>query len=112
MAAELVRLKVDVLVTQGGAATVAAKQATSTIPIVMSLASGDAVATGMIASLARPGQNVTGLTDESIQLSAKRMEMLKEAVRRRLGSPTSERQRSGDDATLNPRDREGRAALQ
>ncbi len=80
LAAELVRLKVDVLVTQGGAATVAAKQATSTIPIVMSLASGDAVATGMIASLARPGQNVTGLTDESVQLSAKRMEMLKEAV--------------------------------
>jgi ABC-type uncharacterized transport system substrate-binding protein len=80
MAAELVRLKVDVLVTQGGAATVAAKQATSTIPIVMSLASGDAVATGMIASLARPGQNITGLTDESIQLSAKRMELLKEAV--------------------------------
>ena len=80
MAAELVRLKVDVLVTQGGSATGAAKQATSTIPIVMSLASGDAVATGMIASLARPGQNVTGLTDESIQLSAKRMEMLKEAV--------------------------------
>jgi putative ABC transport system substrate-binding protein len=80
MAAELVRLKVDVLVTQGGAATVAAKQATSTIPIVMSLASGDAVATGMIASLARPGQNITGLTDESLQLSAKRMELLKEAV--------------------------------
>ena len=80
MAAELVRLRVDVLVTQGGAATVAAKQATSTIPIVMSLASGDAVATGMIASLARPGQNITGLTDESVQLSAKRMELLKEAV--------------------------------
>jgi putative ABC transport system substrate-binding protein len=80
MAAELVRLKVDVLVTQGGAATVAAKQVTSTIPIVMSLASGDAVATGMIASLARPGQNITGLTDESVQLSAKRMELLKEAV--------------------------------
>jgi putative ABC transport system substrate-binding protein len=80
MAAELVRLKVDVLVTLGGAATVAAKQATSTIPIVMSQATGDAVATGMIASLARPGQNVTGLTDESVQLSAKRMELLKEAV--------------------------------
>jgi putative ABC transport system substrate-binding protein len=80
MAAELVRMKVDVLVTQGAAATGEAKQATSTIPIVMALASGDAVATGMIASLARPGQNITGLTDESIQLSAKRMELLKEAV--------------------------------
>lgn len=80
LAAELVRLKVDVLVTQGGLATAAAKQATSTIPIVMALATGDAVATGLIASLARPGQNITGLTDESVQLSAKRMELLKEAV--------------------------------
>jgi putative ABC transport system substrate-binding protein len=80
MATELVRLRVDVLVTQGGASTAAAKQATSTIPIVMAPASGDAVATGIIASLARPGQNITGLTDESVQLSAKRMELLKEAV--------------------------------
>jgi putative ABC transport system substrate-binding protein len=80
LAAELVRLKVDVLVTQGGMATVAAKQATSTIPIVMAPAAGDAVAIGLIASLARPGGNVTGLTDESIQLSAKRMELLKEAT--------------------------------
>jgi putative ABC transport system substrate-binding protein len=80
LAAELVRLKVDVLVTQGGAAAMAAKQATSTIPIVMALAAGDAVAAGLIASLARPGGNVTGLTDESVQLSAKRMELLKEAV--------------------------------
>jgi putative ABC transport system substrate-binding protein len=80
MIAELLRLKVDVLVTQGGAATAAAKPLTSTLPIVMAPASGDAVATGMIASLARPGQNITGLTDESVQLSAKRMELLKEAV--------------------------------
>ena len=80
LAAELVRLKVDVLMTQGGMATVAAKQATTTIPIVMTLAAGDAVAIGLIASLARPGGNVTGLTDESIQLSAKRMELLKEAT--------------------------------
>ena len=80
LATELVRLKVDVLMTQGGMATVAAKQATSTIPIVMTLAAGDAVAIGLIASLARPGGNVTGLTDESIQLSAKRMELLKEAT--------------------------------
>ncbi len=80
MALELVRIKVDVIVAQGGAAAAAAKQATSTIPIVMAPAAGDAVATGLIASLARPGQNITGLTDESIQLSAKRMELLKEAV--------------------------------
>jgi putative ABC transport system substrate-binding protein len=80
LAAELVRLKVDVLVAQGGLAAVAAKQATSTIPIVLAPAAGDAVAAGLITSLARPGGNVTGLTDESVQLSAKRMELLKEAV--------------------------------
>jgi putative ABC transport system substrate-binding protein len=80
LAAELIRLNVDVLVTQGGSAATAAKQATSTIPIVMALAAGDAVATGLIASLARPGGNVTGLTDESVHLSAKRMALLKEAV--------------------------------
>jgi putative ABC transport system substrate-binding protein len=79
-AAELVALKVDVIATLGGPATIAAKQATSTIPIVMARAAGDAVAAGLITSLARPGGNVTGLTDESVQLSAKRMELLKEAV--------------------------------
>jgi putative ABC transport system substrate-binding protein len=80
LAADLVRLKVDVIVAQGGASTEAARRATSTIPIVMAPASGDAVAVGWIATLARPGGNVTGLSDESIQLSAKRMELLKEAV--------------------------------
>ena len=80
LAAELVRLKVDVIVAQGGASTEAARRATSTIPIVMAPASGDAVAVGWIATLARPGANVTGLSDESIQLSAKRMELLKEAL--------------------------------
>jgi ABC-type uncharacterized transport system substrate-binding protein len=80
LAAELVRLKVDVIATNGGPATIAAKHATSTIPIAMAVAAGDAVATGLVASLARPGGNVTGLTDESIQLSAKRMGLLKEAV--------------------------------
>ena len=79
-AAELVGLKVDVIGTQGGPAAMAAKQATSSIPIVMTRTAGDAVAAGLIASLARPGGNVTGLTDESVQLSAKRMELLKEAV--------------------------------
>ena len=80
LATELLQLKVDVIVTQGGPATLAAKQATSSIPIVMAPAAGDAVATALIASLARPGGNVTGLTDESVQLSAKRMQLLKEAV--------------------------------
>ena len=80
LAAELVRLKVDVIVAQGGAAVEAARRATSTIPIVIPLAAGDAVALGWIASLARPGGNITGLSDESVQLSAKRMELLKEAV--------------------------------
>lgn len=80
LATEMVQLKVDVIVTQGGPATLAVKQATSSIPIVMAPAAGDAVATELIASLARPGGNVTGLTDESVQLSAKRMQLLKEAV--------------------------------
>jgi len=80
LAAELVRLKVDVIVAQGGTSTEAARRATSTIPIVMAPASGDAVAVGWIATLARPGTNITGLSDESIQLSSKRMELLKEAV--------------------------------
>jgi len=80
LAAELVQLKVDLIVTAGWPATLAAKQATSSIPIVMAPATGDAVATELIASLARPGGNVTGMSDESVELSAKRMQLLKEAV--------------------------------
>jgi putative tryptophan/tyrosine transport system substrate-binding protein len=80
LAAELVRLNVDVIVAQGGKSTEAARRATTTIPIVMAPASGDAVAVGWIATLAHPGANITGLSDESIQLSAKRMELLKEAM--------------------------------
>jgi putative tryptophan/tyrosine transport system substrate-binding protein len=80
LATELVGLKVDLIVAQGRPAVVAAKQATSTIPIVIAPASSDAVATGLIASLARPGENVTGLSDELEQLSAKRMEFLKATV--------------------------------
>lgn len=80
LAAELVALKVDVIVAQGRPAVAAAKQATSTIPIVIAPASSDAVATGLIESLPRPGGNVTGLTDELSQLSAKRMQILKETV--------------------------------
>jgi putative tryptophan/tyrosine transport system substrate-binding protein len=81
LAAELVGLKVQAIVTVGGPATAAAKQATSSIPIVMALV-GDAAGLGFIESLARPGGNVTGVTDESGSLSAKRLELLKEAVPR------------------------------
>jgi putative ABC transport system substrate-binding protein len=81
LAAELVRLKVDVIVTGGTPGTRAAKQATTTIPIVMAV-SGDAVATGLIASLARPGGNITGTTYFDPELHAKRLELLKEAVPR------------------------------
>jgi putative ABC transport system substrate-binding protein len=80
LAAELVALKADVIVAQGRPAVVAAQQATSIIPIVIAPASSDAVSTGLISSLARPGGNVTGLSDELEQLSAKRMQLLKEAV--------------------------------
>jgi putative ABC transport system substrate-binding protein len=76
-AAELVRLRVDVLATYGTPGTLAAKQATTTTPIVM-IISGDAVATGIVASLARPGGNVTGSTFFDPELHAKRLELVKE----------------------------------
>jgi putative ABC transport system substrate-binding protein len=79
LARDLVRLRVDILVTQGTAATRAAKDATSTIPIVM-LAAGDAVGAGLIASLANPGGNVTGSSFLGPQLYAKQLELLKDAV--------------------------------
>jgi putative tryptophan/tyrosine transport system substrate-binding protein len=78
IAAEFVRLKVDVIVTAGGAVP-AAKQVTSVIPIVFAVAS-DPVGTGMIASLARPGGNVTGLSQQSRELAGKRLELLREIV--------------------------------
>ena len=78
-AAELVRLPVDVLVTQHTPTAQAAKQATSTIPIVMASVSGDPVASGLIASLARPGGNITGITSVSGEVSVKWLELLKEA---------------------------------
>ncbi len=83
LVAELVQLKVDVLVSSVYLAIRVAKQATSTIPIVM-VTSQDPVATGLIDSLARPGGNVTGLTLLIRELSGKRLELLKEAVPRRL----------------------------
>jgi putative ABC transport system substrate-binding protein len=81
LAAELVRLKVDVIVAGGSGDIRAAKEATSTIPIVM-LAGGDAVASGFITSLARPGGNITGLSTLRPELSGKRLELLKETVPR------------------------------
>jgi putative tryptophan/tyrosine transport system substrate-binding protein len=77
--AELLGLKVDVLVVDGHAAAQAAKSATSTTPIVMAIA-GDPVGTGLVGSLARPGGNVTGMTLMTPELSAKRLALLKEVV--------------------------------
>jgi putative ABC transport system substrate-binding protein len=77
LAAELVRLKVDVLVTESNAAALAAKNATQTIPVVMAVA-GDPLSAGVVTSLARPGGNVTGLTLQAPELSGKRLQLLKE----------------------------------
>jgi putative tryptophan/tyrosine transport system substrate-binding protein len=77
IAAEFVRANVDVIVTWGTASVLAAKQATSVIPIVFATA-GDPVATGLIANLARPGGNVTGLSNQVPDLAGKRLELLRE----------------------------------
>jgi ABC-type uncharacterized transport system substrate-binding protein len=79
LAAELVQLKLDVIVTQGEAATRAVKEATSTIPIVMAT-SGDPIGAGLVASLARPGGNVTGLSTLVPEVIGKQLHLLKEAV--------------------------------
>jgi putative ABC transport system substrate-binding protein len=79
LAAELVQLQVDVIFAGGDAAVRAAKQATSTIPIVMFI-NGDPVGSGLVASLQRPGGNITGVTGLSPRLSARRLEILKQAV--------------------------------
>jgi len=79
LAAELVRLKVDVIVTTGAVITRAAKEATVTIPIVMTNDT-DPVSNGFVASLARPGGNITGLATLAPELSGKRLELLKEIV--------------------------------
>ena len=77
--AEFVRLKVDVIVTSATPPVLAAKQATAIIPIVFATA-GDPVGTGLVASLARPGGNVTGLSSQTADLAAKRLELLREIV--------------------------------
>lgn len=81
LVAELITTNVDLLITHGTPGTRAAKQATTTIPIVMAI-SGDAIATGLVSSLARPEGNLTGSTFFLPQLNAKRLELLKEACPR------------------------------
>src|SRR5262249_12104361 len=81
LAAELVRLKVDIIVVAGGDTVIrSAKNATKTIPIVIAGLGSDPVKAGFVESLARPGGNVTGLTNLSRELGGKRLELLKEAV--------------------------------
>jgi putative tryptophan/tyrosine transport system substrate-binding protein len=95
IASEFVRLNVDVVLAAGAALALAAKQATSTIPIVFTGA-GDPVATGLVASLARPGGNVTGLSIQAPDLTGKRLELLCEvmpalrrlAIMANAGNPT------------------------
>jgi putative tryptophan/tyrosine transport system substrate-binding protein len=79
LVAELIRLPVDILVIEGTTAIRAAQHATTTIPVVMAV-SGDPVGEGLIASLARPGGNITGLSSRAPEVSGKRLELLKEAV--------------------------------
>jgi putative ABC transport system substrate-binding protein len=81
LAAELVRLKVDVIVTSSAPGAVAAKNATGTIPVVF-VTAGDPVGMGLVTSMARPGGNTTGLTTHAPELSGKRLELLKEVVPR------------------------------
>jgi ABC-type uncharacterized transport system substrate-binding protein len=79
VAAEFVRLKVDVIVTAGTTNVIAARQATSIIPIVFA-AAGDPLGTGLVESLARPGGNLTGLSNQSTDIAAKRLELLREVI--------------------------------
>ena len=81
LAADLVRLKVDVIAAAGTLAPLAAKQATATIPIVM-MAAGDPLGSGLVASLARPSGNVTGMSLMAPDLAGKRLQLLKEALPR------------------------------
>ena len=96
IAADFIRLKVDVIVTSGTPSAIAAKKATEVIPIVIAGA-GDLVGTGLVASLARPGGNVTGLSMQAPDLAGKRIEMLREilpglrtvAILANIGNPNS-----------------------
>jgi putative ABC transport system substrate-binding protein len=96
IAAEFIRLKVDVIVTYGTPSAIAAKKATAVIPIVIA-AAGDPLGTGLVASLARPDGNVTGLSMQQTELAGKRIEMLREilpglrtmAILANIGNPNS-----------------------
>src|SRR5262245_27731382 len=79
IAAEFVRLKVDVILTYATPSSIAAKKATAAIPIVFA-AAGDPVGTGLVASLARPGGNITGLSIQQTDLASKRLEILREVL--------------------------------
>ena len=79
LASDLVRLKINGMVVVGGEATLAAKNATTVIPIIM-VAASDPVGTGLVASLARPGGNITGISFFGPESSGKRLELLKEVV--------------------------------
>src|SRR5262245_27761321 len=95
IATEFVRLKVDVIVTAGTPQTIVARQATSLIPIVFASA-GEPVGSSLVASLARPGGNVTGLSTQAVDLAGKRLEFLREVIPRpgrlavmgNVGNPT------------------------
>ncbi len=109
IAAEFVRRKVDVIVTSGTAVILAAKQATSVIPIVFAVA-GDPVATGLVASLSRPGGNVTGLSNQATDLAGKRLELLREvlpslrtlAILANIGSPMGVLEAGEVEAAVRP----------
>jgi len=80
LAVELVTLKVDLILASGSPASLAASQATRTIPIVMGSLAADPIETGLITSLAHPGGNITGMTEMAAQLGAKRLELLKQIM--------------------------------
>ena len=79
LAAQLVRLNVDVMVTTGGPATEAARQATTSVPIVL-WGAGDPIGTGLITNASHPGGNLTGITELSTELTSKRLQLFREAV--------------------------------
>ena len=99
LAADLVRLKVDLIVASGTPSSLAAKSATTTIPIVMAQA-GDPVGSGLVASLARPGGNVTGLSNLSRELATKRLEILNDTVRKLVRVGYLQQAQSSGDALL------------
>ena len=84
LAAELVRLKVNVIVTAPTQAALAAKKASATIPIVFTDIAGDPAGIGLVSSLARPGENITGLNVMAADLDGKRLELLKESPERQI----------------------------